>query len=233
MADDPTLETDGAFSLPEIRAMEGIVDPRIEVRSTAHVDEVDYPERIITVRAVPYEEPTQVMYKRGVWSEVFSRSAFKGLDAKKRRIPVTACLNYPLPSHSHDGAQLVGRIQEVYTDREDGLIADVKVSRTPLGQSTLELARDDALSVSVGFMVKTPHYDESLDVHNRTRRINRAFLEHLAFVTEPAYPGAKVLAMRAGMNPAQDDSPESGTPRADKWLEDPIVAAVFNRSNGD
>jgi phage head maturation protease len=209
--------------------IEGSGDSLIETRSTAHVADVDYPQRIITVCAVPYDRPTRVIYKREIWNEVFSRSAFNGLDAKKRRIPVTACLDYPLPPLSHEGGELVGKIAETYTDRDEGLIADVKVSRTPLGQSVLELANDDAVSVSVGFMVKAPHYDESLDVRNRTRRINRAFLEHLAFVGEGAYPGAKILAMRSAAN-LEDESPVSPTPEMDKWLQDPIIQQALSRS---
>lgn len=218
--------------MPDAEDIQPLIDtsvPLLETRSTARVADIDYPERIITVCAVPYEAPARVMYKREIWDEVFSRSAFNGLDAKKRRIPVTACLNYPLPSLSHDGAELVGKVQEVYTDRDEGLVADVKISRTPLGQGVLELAQDDAVSVSVGFMVKSPHYDETLDVRNRTRRINRAFLEHLAFVTEPAYPGAKVLAMRSTAN-LEDESPVSATPEMDKWLQDPIIQRALNRS---
>jgi HK97 family phage prohead protease len=208
--------------------MDAMDDPRVETRSAGTVD-VDYPERIITVVAVPYEQPTQVAYKRQVWNEVFSRSAFNGLDPQKRRIPVTACLK--IPDMNHSGGELIGRIQEVYTDRDEGLVADVKVSRTPIGQSTLELAHDGALSASVGFMVKQPHYDETLDVRSMTRRINRAFLEHLAFVAQPAYDGAKVLAVRSTSSP-EDETPGSATPVMDEWLQDPLIQQAMSRSRG-
>lgn len=206
---------------------EAIDSPLIETRSEGvHVSDVNYPERIISVVAVPYETPTQVSYKRGVWNEVFSRSAFNGLDPQKRRIPVTACLK--IPDINHSGGELIGKIQQVHTDAAEGLIADVRVSRTPIGQSTLELANDGAVSASVGFRVNQPHYDETLDVRSMTRRINRAFLEHLAFVAQPAYDGAKVLAVRSD---SESESPASSTPVIDEWLQDPFIQQALSRSH--
>jgi hypothetical protein len=36
---------------------------------------------------------------------------------------------------------------------------------------------------------------------NRSRRVKRAFLEHLAFVPSPAYLGADVLSVRSAAEP--------------------------------
>lgn len=198
--------------------------PVIETRSAA-VDNCDWGQRIITVVAVPYEQPTPVTFRGGVWNEVFERSAFAGLDVRKRRIPVTSCLQ--IPDRSHGEGRIVGRISETYSDRPEGYIADLKISRTEKGDETLELARDDALSVSVGFMVKNPYQDETLDTRAKTRRIHRAFLDHLAFVGQPAYPGAKVLAMRSA--DTIEEVEESPTPEIDKWLADPIIQWAMNR----
>jgi hypothetical protein len=204
--------------------------PEIETRSVSNVDDVNMDQRIITVIAVPYEQPTTVPFQQSIWNEVFSRSAFKGIESRiqnplARRIPATACLQIPAPNHS--GGQLVGRVIEAFPDREQGLITDIKISRTDQGDATLELARDGALSPSVGFMVKN-RLDESLDRVNKVRRINRAFLDHLAFVGEPAYPGAKVLAVRSE---GGSDLSRPVTPNLDDYLDDPIFQWSRNRLN--
>jgi phage head maturation protease len=104
------------------------------------------------------------------------------------------------------------------------LLTEVKVSRTETGDETLELANDDALSASVGFMVNDPRRDQQLDRYTKTRRINRAFLDHLAFVGVPAYGGAKVMSVRG-----EPDLPAVETPGIDDILDDPIFQWANNR----
>lgn len=198
--------------------------PFIETRSVT-LDNVDFPERIVTVVAVPYEQPTPVPYRQEVWNEVFARSAFNGIQERKVRIPVTACLK--VPDVNHEAGRLVGRVVESFPNNEEGLVTDIKLSRTDVGTETLELARDGALSVSVGFYVKDHRSDEVLDRRSKTRRINRAFLDHLAFVAQPAYPGAKVLAMRSA---PEDESPLPRTPHLDDWANDPIFQWAAERT---
>ena len=202
----------------------------VETRSVGvQVDGVDFGQRIITVLAVPYEQPTQVPFLRDVYSEVFSRSAFKGIEGLSRKIPATAALD--VPAENHKGGRLVGKVLSSDPYRNEGLVSEIKVSRTPLGDETLELASDGAVDVSVGFMVKNK-LDQDVDRYHKTRRINRAFLDHLAFVGQPAYPGAKVLAMRSDGSvqeePAQSYSP---TPRMDEFLSDPILRWAHDRAN--
>jgi phage head maturation protease len=217
----------------EIEAMQvGQVPPGaghiglIETRTSATIGGVDFAERVITVLAVPYEQPTPVPFQRDVWNEVFSRSAFNGLDAVTRRVPATACLD--VPDHGHSGGKLVGRAQAFVLDRPEGLIGELKISRTAAGDETLELANDGSLGVSVGFMVKN-RLDESLDRMSKTRRINRAFLDHIAFVADkPAYPGAQVLAVRT--EGGEDPNP-SATPYIDDFLSDPIFQQANERLN--
>jgi HK97 family phage prohead protease len=201
-----------------------VTNPAVETRSVANVDNVSLDERIITVIAVPYEQPTPVPFQNDIWNEVFTRSAFNGLDATKRRIPATACLQIPAPEHR--GGQLVGRAHAFFPEREEGLVTDLKISRTPVGDETLELARDGNLSVSVGFYVKG-RLDETLDRGRRERRINRAFLDHIAFVAQPAYSGAKVLGTRSD---GSDGAPgRTDTPNLDSFLEDAIFQWANNR----
>lgn len=210
-------------NVPEAR--DSLSIPVVETRSAA-VNDVDYGQRIITLLSVPYEVPTMVNFRGQPWSEVFTRTAFQGLDASKRSIPATASLN--VPNINHEGGRVCGRVINAYPDRPEGLVTDLKISRTPLGDETLELARDDALFASVGFMVKHPHRDERLDRINRTRRVDRAFLDHVALVAQPAYPGTKVLAMRHADRAAEQDT-EVVTPSMDEFANDPMWQWARNR----
>lgn len=194
----------------------------VETR-TANVDNVDLDQRIITVIAVPYEQETEIMYRQEIWKEVFTRTAFNGLDPETRRIPV---------NREHNPEHLVGKVIETHPDHNDGLITDVKISHTDRGDETLELARDGVLSASAGFMVKRPA-DQSLDRRSMTRRIRRAFLDHVALVGAPAYEGAKVLAFRNST-----DSPEAQlsplvTPKLDGFLNDPVFQWACARIGDD
>ncbi|MCH9816730.1 MAG: HK97 family phage prohead protease [Actinomycetia bacterium] len=205
---------------------EGIaMNSGIETRSeNVHIDNVDFAQRIITVLAVPYESPTSVPFRHEMWTEVFSRSAFKGIESQTRKIPATTSLSIPAPDHA--GAKLVGRVLSSDPYRDAGLISEVKISRTADGDETLELASDEALFPSIGFMIKNPKFDQELDQYTKTRRVNRAFLDHLAFVGQPAYEGAKVLAMRS-----EDANQPMGsrTPRMDEFLNDPILRWASER----
>lgn len=206
-----------------------VMPSHVETRSAGVlIDNVDFAQRIITVLAVPYEHPTTVPYRQELWTEIFSRSAFNGIESQTRKIPATTSLSIPAPEHV--GARLVGRVLSSDPYREAGLISEVKISRTAVGDETLELASDEALFPSIGFMIKNPRFDQELDQHTKTRRVNRAFLDHLAFVGQPAYEGAKVLAMRS--ESSLEDSPElpvSKTPRLDEFLSDPILNWASDR----
>lgn len=222
-------DNDQNLTPEEIEALELGREPQetspgqIETRSAAVVGGVDFNERIITVIAMPYEQETLVPFQRDMWTEVFSRSAFHGLDAGKRRIPVTSCLD--IPADNHSGGKLVGHATKFFPERSEGLVADLKIANTTQGTETLELAHSGALSVSAGFMVKS-RLDEQLNRPARVRRINRAFLDHIAFVGQPAYPGAKILAMRSD---GGSDDQVSGTPFLDEFLNDPIFGALLQR----
>jgi hypothetical protein len=70
-----------------------------------------------------------------------------------------------------------------------------------------------------------------LDKRTKTRKILRAFLDHLAFVEDPAFVGAEVLAVRAGQHGltvvAQAPLPE--TPSLDDFLNDALFAWASSR----
>jgi phage head maturation protease len=134
-----------------------------------------------------------------------------------------------IPAPDHAGARLVGRVVSSNPYGEAGLVSEVKISRTDAGDETLELASDEALWPSVGFMVKNPRFDQELDRYKKVRRVNRAFLDHLAFVGQPAYEGAKILAMRAEGAVVEDEQVFTPTPRMDEFLNDPILRWASER----
>jgi HK97 family phage prohead protease len=205
----------------------------VEMRSAGvAIDDVDFKERTITVVAVPYERPAMVEYRHAVWQEVFSRSAFNGIEKRQKSIiPASAQLNTVAGGHDHTGSRLIGRVVSAYPDSEPGLITDIKVSKTDAGDETLQLAADHVLHPSVGFRMGNPHRDQQLDRSTMTRRINRAFLDHLAFVGVPAYPDAKVLAVRSAAATSESDLPPMAqTPRMDEFLDDPFVRQALGLS---
>jgi len=208
------------------------LNPSVETRSDGvRIDGVDFGQRIITILAVPYEQPTQVLFHQELYNEVFTRSAFNGIESQTRKIPATAALEIPSPNH--EGGRLVGRVISSDPYGDAGLVSEIKISRTAVGDETLELAADEALWPSIGFLVKNPKFDQEIDRYKKTRRVNRAFLDHLAFVGQPAYEGAKVLAMRAAAdmsNLESEQAPFSPTPRMDEFLADPILQWASERA---
>lgn len=206
----------------------------VETRSASTaIGAVDFPDRTITLLAVPYEQPTQVLFQRDIWNEVFSRTAFDGIETRftnprSKRIPATASLIIPNPNH--DEGKLIGRVVDARSgtvDGAEGLIATVKVSDTRDGTETLHLADDNAVSPSVGFQIHGPN-DQQLDRYSKTRRVNRAFLHHLSFVAEPAYTGARVLSVRSTGDLDAADAP--AMPKLDEFLNDPVLQWANERT---
>lgn len=196
----------------------GVVEER-----AATVDRVDFGQRILTVLAVPYEQPAPVEYRGEVWREVFSRAAFHGFDPGKpnaRSVPVSAKLT--LPALDHVNSKLVGRVTHVHPNRPEGLVLDMRISKIPAGDETLQLADDGALFPSIGFMTRGG--DQQLDRRQMSRRVNRAFLDHVSMVPTPAYDGARVLSMRDGGTETVSarNLPPLVTPGLDEVMADPI-----------
>ena len=191
--------------------MSGIIP--VEFRA-ATVADTRVDQRIIELIAVPYEESTQVIYREDVWNEVFTRGAFDGIESRQGRVPA---------NRDHDMTRLVGKVVDWWPERSEGLVAEIRIAKSDLGNETLSLAEDDMLSASIGFGVRGR--DQVLDKGNRVRRINRAFVDHLAFVAQPAYEGAKVLARRN-----EDAPPDAATlPRLNTPDLDDLVAFMASR----
>lgn len=157
----------------------------IEYRAAA-LDGVDFGQRIITVVAAPYEQPAPVEYRGSVWLEVYHRSTFNGAEGAPHRIRA---------NRSHDETRTVGKVLRFYPDHPvSGLVADVKVAKTALGDETLALADEECLSASLAFAV--PRGGERLERQSMTRHIDKAYMRHLSFVENAAYTGAQVLSVR-------------------------------------
>lgn len=193
----------------------------VEIR-TAAVANIDAEERIVTMIAIPYEQETSVPFRGETWNEVVQRGAFAGIENSTHTYRV---------NRDHDKRRLVGKIVRYYPEREEGLVVDAYISKTELGDETLQLAKDGILGASVGMAIRST--DQVLDrsAGTRTRRIKRAFLDHLALVPDPAYQGAEVLAVRHE-DTLVDEGEPSGilTPRMNEFSEDPLLSWMFNRA---
>jgi len=157
----------------------------VELRSS-NVAGVNFAQRLIEIIAVPYEEEAPVEYRGEMWKESFLRGAFDGIEKRAGRVRA---------NREHDRMHTVGKVANFYPSRTEGLVAAVRIAKTPLGDETLELADEDCLGASVGFAVRGS--DQELDRRSRTRRIRRAFMDHLAFTSNPVYEGAGVLSVRS------------------------------------
>lgn len=190
----------------------------VEARA-AVVGEVNFPERTIEVLAVPYDQEALVEYRGELWNESFAPGSFDGVEKRPNR--VKAFRDHEAGAH-FQGTQrsgLIGRVVSFHPERSEGLGAEVKIARTPLGDETLTLAEEGILGVSVGFGVRGR--DQVLDRANRRRRITRAFVDHLAFPDDGAYEGAQVIGVRAAL-PSAADLPRLDTPNLDEvvaWMQ--------------
>jgi HK97 family phage prohead protease len=171
---------------------------------------VDFEHRIISMVAVPYGEEALVEYRGEMWRESFLPGAFNGVETRDK--PIRA-------NRGHDKERTVGKAVNLWPSRPEGLVAEVRIAKTPLGDETLTLADEDMLSVSAGFQVRGS--DQVFD--RPFRRIKRAFLDHLAFVESPAYEGARVLSVRSNGVPVNAATlPPLVTPNIDDilaWLQ--------------
>ena len=182
----------------------------IEFRDSS-VTGVNFAQRIIELIVVPYEEPALVEYRGELWNEMFLRGSYDGIEKRPGRVR---------GNRDHDDKRLVGKAVKFWPSRTEGLVAEVRISQTPLGDETLALANDDVLGVSAGFAARGR--DQEFDRPTMTRRIKKAFLDHIAFTPVPAYAGAGVLAVRSGVQPASvAEMPPIQTPNLDElraWL---------------
>lgn len=170
----------------------------IEVRSAALVD-VSFPKRTIELVVMPYEtEAHDVDYHGRSITEICSRGAYAGVEARTGRIKV---------NRDHDYQRVCGRSVKFHASRDDGLVAECRISRSSLGEDTLHDCADGMLDASAGFGLMRRNGRtgpvvpgaEVWETRSR-RRLNHLYLDHIALVPEGAYVGADVLAVRARSN---------------------------------
>jgi HK97 family phage prohead protease len=176
--------------MTEVEGVEQGPPAPVEFRSSS-VASVNWAKRIIEVIAVPYDEEAFVEYRGEMWAESFAPGSFDGLEKRPNRVK---------GNRDHDKTRTVGRAVAFYPSRAEGLVGEVRVSQTPLGDETLALADDEVLGASLGFAVRGR--DQVLERRSMKRRIVRAFVDHVAFVPDPAYTGATVLAVRSAVEAA-------------------------------
>lgn len=177
----------------------------LEFRTATQVG-VSFPNRTIELIVMPYEEETMVAYDGRMITEVCSSGAFDGIERRANRIRV---------NRDHDVTRTVGRAVALHPSRQDGLVAEVRISNTPLGDETLQLADDEILDASAGFL---PMPNGVVWETRSRRRLTKCWLGHIAMTPDPAYIGAGVLAVRNATDPpaAEGDTPNLDTVRG--WL---------------
>jgi phage head maturation protease len=168
----------------------------IETR-TAQVQTVSFPQRTIELVVMPYEREEEVEFHGRLITEVVSRGAFDGIQRRgDRRVKV---------NRGHHLDLAVGAVNRFDPNRDEGLVAEVYISRTELGDETLTLADDGILDASAGFGPLTetrngrrqPKPGWEVWEGRSRRRLNHLWLDHIAMTPDPAYRDAKVLAVRA------------------------------------
>jgi HK97 family phage prohead protease len=162
----------------------------IEIRE-AQLAGVSFPKRLIDLVVMPYETETPVVHRGKAVTEIVSRGAFGNIQNRSSRVKV---------NRDHDLRQVIGRALTFHPSRKEGLVAEIKVSRTELGEETLVLADDGVLDASAGFTIKDEPNAEVWETQTRHRR-NSIWLHHIALTPDPAYETASVLAVRRAPEP--------------------------------
>jgi HK97 family phage prohead protease len=182
----------------------------VEIR-TAAVTAVDYPERTLSLIAVPFDEWAEVEYKgprRELLGRIIEESVAPGAFGAVRNRARKFTVNL-----GHDRDRWVGTVLDLDPDDPAGLRAMVKIRRSADGDQALNDAADGLLGASIGMAV-APN-DETLEGHRR--RIRKAYLDHIALTPTPAYLGAEVLEVR-NATPIVTPPSSSSTPNLDAVL---------------
>jgi hypothetical protein len=194
--------------------------PEIELRSST-LQDVNKKQRLIDMIAVPWEQEADVLWRGEMWHESHDRHAYDGIEDHAGRI---------LVNRQHVKGDTIGKAVHFDPTHRDGLFARVKIADTPRGDETLALAEEGMAFPSVGYRVKG-FADMRIDRRSKTRRILRAFMDHLAMVEDRAFVGADVLAVRAESSglAVAELRPLPNTPALDELAGDPLFAWATSR----
>ena len=184
--------------------MEGGRVPELDIEyRTAATLGVNYEQRIIELLAVPYNEPATIQRRGRTVVEQVDPQAFIGVTGE---VTTDVTVN-----RAHDLERPLGRVHRLHPGDPRGLRSELKISRTDAGNEALELAADGLLSGSIGFQP----IGEQWSTDRSSVRVTKARLVHIALTGDPAYKGAKVLAVRSA-----DETPVQRplTPNLDRLL---------------
>jgi phage head maturation protease len=211
---------------------ETLTDVRVEIRSGDgfEVADVSFPKRIVTVVAMPYDRPAQIFERGRSFVEIVAQGAFTGIEKRAGQIRA---------NRDHSWDKLAGKIVALHPSRKEGLVTEVRMFNTDVGERTLVECDEGGLDASAGFSLlrrddgRVWDDAEEWDRGRTTRRLNRLWLDHLAFVPNPAYPGAVVESVRN--IPASPQEPlHTETPNRDRLTveEQKAAADALNRRWG-
>ncbi len=166
---------------------------------------VDFPQRIIELIVMPYNTDALVdqPYGRPVLESV-AAGAFDGIERRANRIRV---------NRDHIIARTIGRAVAFHPSRTEGLVAELRIARTILGDETLQLAEEDVLDASAAFMPMPGGMEWSRD--KKSVVLTKLWLGHIAMTPEPAYETARVLAVRNNQPDTGDEPGRVETPNLD------------------
>lgn len=173
------------------------------LRQDTEVLAVHERERILEVVVIPYERAATVVYEGRRVQETIAPGAFDGIDGRPGRVKL---------NRDHNPERLVGKAVALYPGRPEGLVAKLRVSRTDLGDETLQLAEDGVLDVSAEFrpMDGGMSWTRNRDAYT----VTKAYLAGVGLVQYGAYgEHAGVLAVREEA-PVREPA-VSGTPNLD------------------
>lgn len=156
----------------------------IEYRSAQTLD-VHFPERVIELIAVPYDEDADVVVRGRPCKESVAPGAFAGVSGA---VSVNRAHNVERP---------LGKVIAFHPGDTRGLRTTLRITpRLAEGDEVLALAADGLLSPSVGFSILPGGEQWTMD--RRARRVTKAALRHIGLTGEAAYRGAMVLDVRHG-----------------------------------
>jgi HK97 family phage prohead protease len=168
---------------------------------------VSFPKRLIEIIVTPWEQEALVDHpRRGRVTEVFSRGAYDGIERRANRVRV---------NRDHDLKRVVGRVLSFHPSRQEGLVGDLKIAQTELGDETLALADEGILDASAGYLPMPG--GEKWESRNRVR-IVKAWLGHIALTPDPAYDRATVLAVRNADPVSPQRAPTPNLDQVRAWL---------------
>jgi HK97 family phage prohead protease len=156
--------------------------------------------RTIDAYAAVFDTPQEIRDRQGHYTEVIDRAAFdRTIVQRAGRFQVLfnhGMSRYGTPSDRY--TMPYGRAVDVRAD-ERGLVTTTEVSRTPLGDEILELAKDGALTGQSfsGNVVRTATQAPAKRGALRTLVRQEIALDEYGLTPFPAYVDAQVVAIRS------------------------------------